>query len=618
MKIFKPKFALPLLADYKNPPAAAFWDNFPKQLTMDATSLVCPLKLKALAERFGCHKHPTFNAIYKDLTLGADIGCSGAARLPTVSTNAPSAFQFGPEVTDSIADWVTQKFAAGPFDPADRPPNAKVNGIMCRQKPNGSARIILNFSAPAGSCVNDGINSADFPASMASTADWLKILDKAGRGALIMKLDWQAAYKHIHVCQRDIELQFFNWLGRDFVELMLVFGARSSAGIYDRLGKFVLLLVIIYCRFDPEMVCQCLDDVCAAAPAGSTALHRFEAAYRAVAAEIGVLLASTEDPDKAFSPCTSGVVLGVHYDTVNWVWRIPAEKLNRLLLQIRAALCVVSLPQHEVWSLVGRILHYAPLIPDSKFNIVHLIRANNCSDLRLFPVAITPDMKRQLHFWWTMLRATDGLTSIPRPCIRPPAWALEFFTDAAGGSLLSIGQGTGGVGPDFWFCVPWGRKINSGVRALDGKKLSKKLSALELVGPLIVVAASYRQSRGRPIIIWVDNAGSVAIWRKGYSSSCSLCTTLVTAIGRLAAALGITVFIQKVTRCSNAGSILADELSKGRNQRFWDKLPPSWPLPSDPTWVPANILKWIADPVIDPCLGDRILAEIRVRTPLLW
>ncbi len=40
--------------------------------------------------------------------------------------------------------------------------------------------------------------------------------------------------------------------------------------------------------FPPNMVCQYHD------------------------AEIGVQLASTADPDKAFAPCTAGVVLGVH------------------------------------------------------------------------------------------------------------------------------------------------------------------------------------------------------------------------------------------------------------------------------------------------------------------
>jgi hypothetical protein len=46
-------------------------------------------------------------------------------------------------------------------------------------------------------------------------------------------------------------------------------------------------------------------------------------AYRAVAAEIGVQLASTADPDKAFAPCTAGAVLGVHYDTLSSFSPLP-------------------------------------------------------------------------------------------------------------------------------------------------------------------------------------------------------------------------------------------------------------------------------------------------------
>jgi hypothetical protein len=162
------------------------------------------------------------DTVCTDLSEGADIGCSGQHRQATFSSNAPSAYEFAEQVTDSIADWILAGFAAGPFDPQDRPAGAKVNGMMCRQKPNGSARIILNLSAPKGRSVNDGIQSDDFPTTMSSTKKWLEVLDKAGRGAEMVKIDWASAYKHVAVRRQDIELQFFHWLGKDFVELCLV------------------------------------------------------------------------------------------------------------------------------------------------------------------------------------------------------------------------------------------------------------------------------------------------------------------------------------------------------------------------------------------------------------
>ncbi len=50
----------------------------------------------------------------------------------------------------------------------------------------------------------------------------------------------------VHVKPTDLPLQYFSWIGKDFVELMLVFGARSSADIYGRLAKLVLCLVLAY------------------------------------------------------------------------------------------------------------------------------------------------------------------------------------------------------------------------------------------------------------------------------------------------------------------------------------------------------------------------------------
>ena len=77
-------------------------------------------------------------------------------------------------------------------------------------------RVILNLLAPTGFSVNDGIDTDLFPTSMSSTAAWLDVLNRAGRGALIAKVDWADAYKHIHVNPADLDLQWFTWLGRGF------------------------------------------------------------------------------------------------------------------------------------------------------------------------------------------------------------------------------------------------------------------------------------------------------------------------------------------------------------------------------------------------------------------
>ena len=608
-KKFKAKHELPDLGNYRGGAPVSFWEKFPKNYTEGGKSMIDGMKLKAMAEATGCWQEAD-GVILRDLTQGANIGCRGQFRAASVSKNAESAYLFPKEITDAIASWITKGFAKGPYDKPEE--GAKVNGIMCKQKPNGSARIILNLSAPDGCSVNEGIVAEDFPATMSSTAKWLEVLDKAGLGALMLKADWADAYKHIGVRKPDIKLQWFSWLDKYFAELCLVFGAASSVGIFDRVAKLVLKIVLGYSMFPADQVCQHLDDLCAASSKEeSDSLVRLEKVYRMVAKAVGVVLCSTEDPEKAFSPCTRGLVLGVLYDTENWTWEIPGEKITRLAHQIRAVLDAEEVKQGEIWSLAGRIMHYAPLIPGGRLNLCHIMQANAESTDRKHMVQVTVALKRQLFFWLTMVKASSGCCSIPAPMTPLPAWALDFYTDSAGGSMDGSARGAGGVCGRWWFQLPWGNKINGGALADDGKKLGRKMSALELVGPLACLAAGLPLCRGRPARIWVDNSGAVQIWRKGYATTCQLSSCLVRAIACIADAVDCQVDLVDVTRCSSTGPILADDLSKGLFGRFkTNAATAGWELNNLPATIPRALLQWVDNPVVDDDLGQRILLEL--------
>ena len=172
---------------------------------------------------------------------------------------------------------------------------------MVREKPDSSVRIILNLSAPKGQSVNDGIDAEKFPAVMSSTEAWLTVLNKAGKNCWIAKIDFADAYKHVAVHEEDTDLQWFEWGGRFFKELCLIFGSASSAGIFDDLAKVVLDLVCRCTKFPANMVCQHLDDMCAAAR-DKGALDNFDKGFTDIAKLVGVKLAPREDPEKSFGP----------------------------------------------------------------------------------------------------------------------------------------------------------------------------------------------------------------------------------------------------------------------------------------------------------------------------
>jgi hypothetical protein len=105
----------------------------------------------------------------------------------------------------------------------------------------------------------------------------------------------------------------------------------------------------------------------------------------------------------------------------------------------------------------------------------------------------------------------------------------------------------------------------------------------------------------------------VAIWEKGYSSRCPLSSTIVTTIHAVAAAIGCTVHILKIRRCSDNASRAADALSKGNflGARSFCQ------LDTEPASIPVSLLKWIDQPVPSDDLADDILREIAKSAPVL-
>ena len=148
--------------------------------------------------------------------------------------------------------------------------------------------------------------------------------------------------------------------------------------------------------------------------------------------------------------------------------------------------------------------------------------------------------------------------------------------------------------------------------------MARKLSALELMGPLAIVAANPDLCRRRDIVIWVDNAGSVAVWRKGYSTACGLCTTIVKALSTVAAALGAVVHIQKIRRCSSLETEMADALSKADFTRFRREAADGQRrMEVEPMRLPASFIKWADRPTIDHQLGHAICREMARATDML-
>ena len=114
---------------------------------------------------------------------------------------------------------------------------------------------------------------------------------------------------------------------------------------------------------------------------------------------------------------------------------------------------------------------------------------------------------------------------------------------------------------------------------------------------------------GNSLLSNTDNQGSVDIYRKGHSTKCVYTSTVAKAIFDIAEAIGVTVSVEKIRRCSDRGSYTADQISKGNLKEMRRMMPLR--DRAGPCAVPASIISWIRDPKEDMRLGQAILEELK-------
>jgi len=104
------------------------------------------------------------------------------------------------------------------------------------------------------------------------------------------------------------------------------------------------------------------------------------------------------------------------------------------------------------------------------------------------------------------LAMADRRSPILHPEVQVPSHAMEGWTDAAGGTTSHVGAGLGGLVPPFrYFYLPWPQWLNRREANSDGVKFASKLTCLELLGPLVLLATCRDMAAGGHLRVYVDN-----------------------------------------------------------------------------------------------------------------
>lgn len=133
---------------------------------------------------------------------------------------------------------------------------------------------------------------------------------KAGKGALMGKIDIKNAYRIIPIHPEDQYLLGMKWRDQYYIDLALPFGLRSAPCIFNNLAE--LFKWILQNNYNVQQLLHYLDDFFTIGPAGADTCSTYLHAIEQAAIDTGIPLA----PEKCEGPSTCLTFLGIELDSV--------------------------------------------------------------------------------------------------------------------------------------------------------------------------------------------------------------------------------------------------------------------------------------------------------------
>jgi hypothetical protein len=360
---------------------------------------------------------------------------------------------------------------------------------------------VLNVSEPNGKSFNDNVdtNSVEKVFMDSARSFSYKVL-RAGKSARLDKTDVKDAFKNIPAKSDELRLQGFMVENRYFVELRMIFGAKTALAHYDILGNTVEKLAIAESGIPKQFVGRAVDDQPVATPRDSTWGKEFTDSYRRICKEVNIELADDcVNCDKAFTNTTQGKVLGIWFNSEKLSWKLPIEKALATRELINEVVSKDSVTLHELQSLLGRlnfVCMMCPFLKAFRFNMNReltrrILDPTLCSKL-------DESAKYDLRVHERFL-ADDDWCPIAKEPSGPPPSAVYFVTDAAGlpdnaSFTEPIGFGVAGfdytgstIHADQYF---WPKDFIVSASDSNGVRFGNKSATLEsVVGKLLLISS---------------------------------------------------------------------------------------------------------------------------------
>ncbi len=388
---------------------------------------------------------------------------------------------------------VSERASIGPLDPlcfntpiAHSPLNSRP------KRDSDERRLILDLSFPRDRGINQAIDKDSYLGESARVTlpnvdTLVNFIKEIGRGCALYKRDLRRAYRQIPVDPGDIHLLGFKWRGKSYVDVKLPMGLRSAALICQRVTNAVRYM----CEQRGCVLTNYLDDF-----AGCATWEMADQDFDTV----GSVLRNcglAESIDKACSPATKMVFLGVMFDTDNLTLEITPDRLTEIEDELKTWLTKTYCTRHDVQELLGKLNFVASCVRPARIFMARML-----AFLRSTPpvgtTLIPTDCKKDLVWWFTFMRQYNGVSMMMMDEWSQPDEVLA--TDACL-------EGGGGAWCEGEF---WHMKFPAFI-----SEQQLHISALEMLVIVVSVKVWKHKLRGKRIIVNCDNSAAVEVLNKG-------------------------------------------------------------------------------------------------------
>ena len=542
-------------------PIFTFPFSLPASPVLPSVASVSPLNVDQFARELINHPDQLqVSFVIEGLRYGFKLGFLHSFTLKSANKNKPSAYQHPKVIDDYLANEVSLRRVAGPFNVPPLP-NLHISsfGVIPKKGQPGKWRLIVDLSSPWGASVNEGINPDDFSLQYVRVDEIISMVGKYGRGALMAKFDVEAAYRNVAVHPSDRFLLGMKWRDQFFVDLTLPFGLRSAPYIFNSVAAMVEWILLN--NYKVSDLVHYLDDFISAGPPDSQqCAHNFNTAI-AVCKMLGLPL----HPNKCEGPSTSLVVLGIELDSVNQIARLPAEKLIALRQLIQSWVSRRWCNRHQLESLIGHLHHAAKVVWPGRTFLRRMIDLLCCFRKKDHPIRLNREFHLDLQWWHQFLSDWHGVSFWHFPGVSA-ATDLQVTSDAAG----SVGFGA--YYKEEWFNGLWSQC-----------QIQQSIAYKELF-PVVIAAHVWGSKWSKKHVLFRSDNEAVVFMLISRTSKVPCLMRLIRSLLMSAAQFNFTFTAQHIPGVHNK---IADALSRCHWQEFRCLAPLALPLPVQ---IPQQLL----------------------------